>query len=405
MATPSGPIVFNANTGSDTQASGLGPVVAVYGSGGSTTATSAVVSGIDTTGVNVGDLLWVQSSSGRQFSVIASVDSISQVTCDDVFDNTETVNWAIGGKRATLDNASQLFNYNYSSGKSWEVDLDTDQIVASHLGDASYGSRGVSVKIRPSSGRVKITTNNTVSTGWSQIFFGGTWIIKDLDFESTATGSQPLIAGSTSTAQTCQATFINCKAISQTNNFYSFANVSYPNNFIFLNCEFAYFQNVVLNNIAYVQYVDGCYFHDNASFCIGNTSNVSAAYHITNSIFHNNYGFAYSFGAFGSSVRGCVINNTSDVLLGTAYGGRWGFFMNNIFSNNSGTVHANIKSETSVFYNNVYYNNLNIDEFFGDNYNNTTITVDPFINASAGDFNLNNIAGGGATLKGIEYTL
>src|SRR6056300_478369 len=103
MTAPNGAIKFNNSTGSDTQSSGLGPAVAVYGSGASTTGASAVVTGISTTGVSAGDLLWVQSSSGRQFSIIASVDSSTQVTCDDTFDNTESGRtWAIGGKRASI---------------------------------------------------------------------------------------------------------------------------------------------------------------------------------------------------------------------------------------------------------------------------------------------------------------
>ena len=87
MTALGGPIVLNNSTGSDTTASGLGSSN-VYGSGASTTASSAVVTGISTTGVSSGDLLFVQSSSGRKFSVIASVDSSTQVTCDDVFANT-----------------------------------------------------------------------------------------------------------------------------------------------------------------------------------------------------------------------------------------------------------------------------------------------------------------------------
>ena len=100
MTTPNGAIVFNATYGSDTQASGLGPATALYGSGATTDGT-AVVTGITTTGVTAGDLLWVQTSSGRQFSIIASVDSGAQVTCDDTLSAGLSQTWAIGGKRAT----------------------------------------------------------------------------------------------------------------------------------------------------------------------------------------------------------------------------------------------------------------------------------------------------------------
>ena len=90
MTAPNGAIKFNNLTGSDTQSSGLGPAVAVNGTGASTTGASAEVTRISTTGVSAGDLLWVQSSSGRQFSIIFTVDSNTQVTCDDVFANTES---------------------------------------------------------------------------------------------------------------------------------------------------------------------------------------------------------------------------------------------------------------------------------------------------------------------------
>ena len=66
MTAPNGSILFNNSTGSDTAASGLG-AANVYGTGASTTGASASVTGITTTGVTAGDLLWVQSSSGRQF--------------------------------------------------------------------------------------------------------------------------------------------------------------------------------------------------------------------------------------------------------------------------------------------------------------------------------------------------
>lgn len=79
MTTPNGPIVFNNTDGSDTAASGLGPAVALTGNGASTAGSSSVATGISTTGVSSGDLLFVQSSSGRKFSVIASVDSSTQV--------------------------------------------------------------------------------------------------------------------------------------------------------------------------------------------------------------------------------------------------------------------------------------------------------------------------------------
>ena len=64
MTAPNDAIVFNNSTGSDTTASGMGSAN-VYGTGASITSASAVVTGINTTGVAAGDLLWVQSSTGK----------------------------------------------------------------------------------------------------------------------------------------------------------------------------------------------------------------------------------------------------------------------------------------------------------------------------------------------------
>ena len=133
MTAPNGAIVFNNSTGvgSDTTASGLG-ASNVYGSGASTTGSSTVVTGIDTTGVSSGDLLWVQSSSGRQFSIIATVDSSTQVTCDDVFANTESGRtWAIGGKRATFDNSDSRRLFNDDSAAGFIIETETDQSITS----------------------------------------------------------------------------------------------------------------------------------------------------------------------------------------------------------------------------------------------------------------------------------
>ena len=138
MTAPNGAILFNNSTGSDTTASGLG-AANVYGSGASTTGSSAVVTGIDTTGVSSGDLLWVQSSSGRQFSIITTVDSGSQVTCDDNFDNTESGRtWAIGGKRATLDGSSEIWA---DAQDGWEINFEhtgTNYTTASTINLSRY---------------------------------------------------------------------------------------------------------------------------------------------------------------------------------------------------------------------------------------------------------------------------
>lgn len=111
MAVPT--ILIDNSSGSDTAASGAGPATALHGTGAATTASGSTVdlsadspnlSGVATDG---SALLWVQSSSGRQASPITAVNNTTKVvTVSDTYANTESgKTWAIGGKRATLDDA------------------------------------------------------------------------------------------------------------------------------------------------------------------------------------------------------------------------------------------------------------------------------------------------------------
>ena len=123
--------LVNSSTGSDTAASGLGPATAKYGSTAAISAGSAVVNSIDTTGLSVGDVIWVDTTSGRQFNVIASVDNATQVTCDYYWDASEYIaNWAVGGKRATLTGMESLLSYQVATDSDTsEIVLESDQTV------------------------------------------------------------------------------------------------------------------------------------------------------------------------------------------------------------------------------------------------------------------------------------
>ena len=166
MTDLANPIYFNTASGSDTAASGSGPATAGRSSADILNATTTVDLSADTpdlSGVSAGDLLWVQSSSGMQFSVIASVDDVADtVTVDTAVAVTETGRtWAIGGKRATLEDASSrqllqdLLNIN-----SVIVELEDDQTINSYvfikmiaIGDGNTPSR-----FRGSAGSIKTIT-------------------------------------------------------------------------------------------------------------------------------------------------------------------------------------------------------------------------------------------------------
>lgn len=173
MTTLAAPIAFSNGSGSDTLSSGSANSGAHVNGSGAVFNGTAVVTGIDTTGVAIGDLFWGQTSSGRQFSVVASVDSSSQITCDDAFSVSESGRtWAIGGKRKTLDNSDsrRIFANDGPTGNTttmWNVELEDDQTLSS-------GSLKMDCHVRLKSNNTTIrtitqTTSNYVLEGSSGI--------------------------------------------------------------------------------------------------------------------------------------------------------------------------------------------------------------------------------------------
>lgn len=136
-------IILNASTGSDTAASGAGPATALSGTAAATAASTLVtlsvdspdLSGVATDGSAV---LWVGSSSGRQFSKITAVNNVTKVvTVASAYANTESgKNWGIGGKRLDLNATSnrQLFA-DWATG--WIVQLDSNHSISSAIAVAA----------------------------------------------------------------------------------------------------------------------------------------------------------------------------------------------------------------------------------------------------------------------------
>lgn len=412
MTAPNGAIVFNNSTGSDTTASGMGSAN-VYGAGASITSGSAVVTGINTTGVVAGDLLWVQSSTGRQFSIIASVDSGTQVTCDDNFGVTESSRtWAIGGKRATLQGSLALFAP-CINGATYE--LETDQTITSNIplnGTQSW----VTIK----SNELGTKRSITQTTDNTDIFSGGgntNFYFRDIKFRNTASVKKAAIqhTGSNGTLyfledciigesgagfesgmkvqnyanpyfyktiiQHCdygyncgynntgaEARFVHCKI--DTCGYGIFCSHRQPTiaeNTIFSNCTTA----AILTPVYYIQatrpHITGCIFYNNAK-----------AFDI------DNYGFVTNNPAAFAELENCIfVNNT------TALDSGFGSFR---FKLRGNFFYGNSTNKTS---------NVNVVE----NISETALTSNPFVDAANGDFNLNATNGGGGTLRSTNYTL
>jgi len=410
MTTPNGAIKFNNLTGSDTQSSGLGPAVAVYGSGASTTGASNVVTGINTAGVSSGDLLWVQSSSGRQFSIITTVDSGSQVTCDDNFDNTESGRtWAIGGKRATWDNADSRRLFGGDCAAGFVIETETDQSLTSTiLLSHNKGAANEFVTIRGSSAHK--TINQTVNdeifdcANWS----GGKNTFKYLKFTNT------------------NASKGNANAIRIANQ---------AETFTFKNCIFGDATNTLRYGIYALNWartvVHQCLFTDseigyhaywnpsgNSSFteCVVRNMSSHGYYQasgeqntVVNSVFHNCGGYGVYITGEGQ-VIGCIChgNTSGGIYLSPAYGNESTMAARNILVSNGGYGIHSVTNATygdldNVF-DNAYFNNTS-GQALNANIDPITLTADPFVDAANGDFNLNNAAGGGVVLRSTKYTL
>jgi hypothetical protein len=366
MTAPNGSIVFNNSTGSDTQSSGLGPSTAVYGSGASTTGSSAVVTGIDTTGVSAGDLLWVQSSSGRQFSIILSVDSSTQVTCDDQFANTESSRtWAIGGKRATWDNSDSVKIFTADAKSDWDIVTETDQTITQQitlcLGCISI--RGIENGALPV---IEQTSNNTLfQNGQNQSV-----IFHSLNFKY----SHPTKDKVGFYFGYGRAVFINVVANDPNKNWSTFAARACCNPAGF------FFDSCIIGNCT----SDGVSASQGGGIYI-------------NSIFHDNgrYGVYSNY----CTCVGCVfINNADNGLYVT---GVSSLISNNMFISNGGYglayvlyTQGSVYSSTS----NYYYNNTS-----GKTNQSTsgqrlespadiTLTSDPFIDSANQDYNFKDNA-------------
>lgn len=145
MADPT--ITFNSGSGSDTAASGAGPATAVSGTAaahtnGSASTTITLTNSPDLSGVATDGsaALWLKTTSGRQWSKITAVDDgADTVTVEDSFNiaSGSAVDYAIGGKRATLDDSdSRQLLADMVVG--WVVELEDDQSISSELDILGY---------------------------------------------------------------------------------------------------------------------------------------------------------------------------------------------------------------------------------------------------------------------------
>lgn len=399
MTALSGPITFNSSTGSDSTSSGCGPAtpvsVMLQTSAGSNTATAS-----PTTGYSVGDIMYVPSFTGRQFNVIASITSGSLTFDQNWEDSSMGASAYVGGKRATLDNSTLMFQTANSSGIGGflQVVLETDQTVTNVIN--GVGGQGVNVDWRSDQDGVRRTITSSASIMWS----GGTHYLTDLNLQSTNASGKVFQTSTNGNIQSVSCKMFNCIVGDATNQFNSFANrYARP---CYVQAYRSVFQNFSGRLADTLDAPDffGCSFINNSNYVSyrSGTSGTSGVF--DGCLFANNPYLFYM--RWGSSI---TFKNNIVYNCGTSAGAFaiskadtqrfYGNFYDNIFVGCTQAINTN---DIWVARNNFYYNN---GFSFTNEVNPTTLSADPFVDAANNDFNLNNDLGGGATLRSTKYTL
>lgn len=188
MALPT--IVFNS-TGSNTAASGApSSFTAIFGTAAALASNTTVTLAIDApdlTGVATDGsaAIWVDASSGRQWSKITAVDNGAKtVTVETAYSVTEaTRNWGIGGKRATLAGSTQL-GLDLIGG--WTIDIQTAQTLTANFRVSPTAVASVWTTVTSTTGTRPLVTTATNSIYGLDIQGANRLVISHLSFSSTA---------------------------------------------------------------------------------------------------------------------------------------------------------------------------------------------------------------------------
>ncbi len=408
MTTPNGPVLFNSSTGDDSAASGIGPGTPVSGTGASTTASSAVVTGITTTGVNPGDLLWIGSSSGRQFSIIASVDSGTQVTCDNTFSNTESGrNWAIGGKRATFNNSTSRFLFGTTNAISGGLILETET-------DQSLSSSGIDVGvtnliIRGLAGSKRVI-NQSANT-YSFRTAAGNWSLENLKFTNT-NGTKTAAAALSNTFGGSIPTAIDCIFGDATNQLLTAFNPGTGGTpgVKFLDCIItACTSHGVSIGTGGQMILRRCRVHGNGGGGIIQTSGSSGpTWDLYENLIYGNAGDGIAARVAGTTahiLRNHIYNNNGDGISCDS-NAEGAFIARNVIGNNYGGWGISIFAAVSnQLWKNAFYSNSSGEITGSTGVGSITLSATPWVDAASGDFNINNTAGGGALLRAATGTI
>jgi hypothetical protein len=384
MAVPT--ILFNSSTGSDTAASGAGPTVALSGANAAVASNTTVTLSVDAptlTGVATDGsaCMWVDTSSGRQYSRITAVDNgLKTVTVATAYAVTEgTRAWGIGGKRATLNHAdSRTIGTDCEAG--WILEFEDDGSLA--LSGAAISISGtLPLTVRGNS----LTTKRLVTQSSNVISFAIGTSTGSVDFQNLAfenTNGTKTNATAISVSNNTQIRVRNCRFGHITNTLsLAIARTAQTPSFYLYDCEIMYCVNATAAiGSRTILEVQGCYIHDNVAAGIGGPDSGGQIV-IMNSVIENNGGDGIlvrtATGTFIVIAGNTIHGNTGDGIdasVGVGAIGRAAIFNNNITSNGGYGIRA-VAAENPAF---LDFNN------FGSLASNTNNTSGSMLNLTDG---------------------
>ena len=430
MALPT--IVFNSS-GSDTQASGApSSFTAIFGTAAATAANTSVTLSVDApdlSGVAVDGTaaIWVNSSSGRQWSRITAIDNVTKVvTVATAYANTESgKTWAIGGKRSTLAGSLRA-GQDWEAG--WSIDVQTDQTLTA--AQNVFVATGTETMSAPNYFFCSQTTRATITTSTNSINLINSGsqtdpiIFRHLKFTNTAATKGT--AGSTGNAYTSANAAVNgvhfydcvfdglvsavmldnvtnfgtnriamigCEIINCTSHGVSLQ-FSGSGAALFATFDHCLFYNntgdgLRLTGAAGIAFVSFCTFSTNAKGIdeVNTGTTTSAGYHIINSNFVSNTGAGINLpnSAYNFTCHDCIFDSNGD----------YGIKMT--------ATHAAVTAGSNnppLLFNNAFYNNTTGTVANGPaSFTDITLTGSPF--TSSTDWKLNATAGAGAACKAV----
>lgn len=433
MALPT--VAINSGSGSDTAASGAGPSTAITGTTAITHANTTInisdAVALGGVAVDGSAVLWVNSSSGRQFSKITAITGSSGawvVTVESAYANSETKTWGIGGKRATMAGSARLF---VDWALAWTVDVQTGETFTASITFTAPTPDGTTLP--------PLVTSTTYTTWGTQpllqtatnslvMFKVGTTGLsfENLQFKSTA--ATPATAFQATQTTGNNLSWRNClfdgflMAIDGANS----GGWEIRNSTVAC-CEIKNCTQASSGSLAALSLNNGgggnpnkvsnCWIHDNVQAFYGVTTvidhcvftNNTSARPIINSMadltFTNNS--LYNNGSGASTAAGSLSNSGA----GTGKGNLT--IANNIFWGSKGyAVELVSGNEPQVI--------VNVNNAYGGNNGAATgldrlnmaagasavaLTVQPYVSTSTPDWGLNSTAGGGAACKGKAATV